>query len=480
MPSVNKSITNGILWTAVGKYSTVIISIIVTAVLARLISPKEFGVVAIASVAIAFLSMISNMGFGPAIIQNKRLSAKDLDGIFSYTILIGLVLSILLICCAPFVAKYYNDESLKVITKLLAVELFFSTINIVPNSLFLKNKNFKFIAKRTFFINVITGIVSVVYAFYGGGCYALLVSPILSSILIFFVSLRVYPLKIDWNFSLKPIKAIFSYSFFQLLFNILNYFSRNLDKLLIGKYLNMSALGYYQKNYQLMMYPLANITSVINPVLQPFLSDYQDQKKMIASKNTKIFQILSSISFPIGMFFFFASEEIVRVMFGDQWLLAVPTFRILALSIPLQIIFSTSGSIYQSANATNYMFYVELFNSGITILGFILSLTFGKTIEWFALAWDITLTIGFVFSYIVLYKVVLKSSPICLFRQLLPMLTYAGIILIIDYMFQLFHIDFNLWLNLIFKGTLCLAIALIVMLLTKDVLLTIIIAKIKK
>lgn len=71
MPSVNKSITNGILWTAVGKYSTVIISIIVTAVLARLISPKEFGVVAIASVAIAFLSMISNMGFGPAIIQNK-------------------------------------------------------------------------------------------------------------------------------------------------------------------------------------------------------------------------------------------------------------------------------------------------------------------------------------------------------------------------------------------------------------------------
>lgn len=167
-------------------------------------------------------------------------------------------------------------------------------------------------------------------------------------------------------------------------------------------------------------------------------------------------------------------------MFGDQWLLAVPTFRILALSIPLQIIFSTSGSIYQSANATNYMFYVELFNSGITIIGFILSLTFGKTIEWFALAWDITLAIGFVFSYIVLYKVVLKSSPICLFRQLVPMLTFAGIILIIDYMFQLFHIDFNLWLNLIFKGTLCLTIALVVMLLTKDVLLTIIIAKIKK
>ena len=141
MSSFNKNIANGLFWTAVGKYSTVVISIIVTAVLARLISPKEFGVVAIATVAITFLSMISNMGFGPAIIQNKSLSKNDLDGIFSYTILIGLVLAVLLVCCAPYIAEYYNDERLRIITKLLAIELFFSTINIVPNSLFLKNKN---------------------------------------------------------------------------------------------------------------------------------------------------------------------------------------------------------------------------------------------------------------------------------------------------------------------------------------------------
>ena len=125
MPHLNNNIANGILWTAVGKYSSVIISIVVTAVLARLISPEEFGVVALATVAIAFLSMISNMGFGPAIIQNKTLSKKDIDGIFSYTILIGAFLAVLLVWTAPYIALYYHNTKLNNITKLLAIELFF-------------------------------------------------------------------------------------------------------------------------------------------------------------------------------------------------------------------------------------------------------------------------------------------------------------------------------------------------------------------
>ena len=240
----------------------------------------------------------------------------------------------------------------------------------------------------------------------------------------------------------------------------------------------MSSLGYYQKSYQLMMYPLSNITSVINPVLQPFLSDYQDQKDVIAAKNTKMIQLLASISFPIGMFCFLSSEEIVMLMFGEQWIAAVPAFRILSLSIPLQVLFSTSGSIYQSANATNYMFYVEIVNSGITILGFFLSLLLGKTIEWFAVAWDITLFLGFMFSYTVLYRIVLRVSPIQLFKKLIPMLLYCLLIVLFYYVHNLFDMNWNLFVSMSVKGLVCVIAAFIKMLLSKDLLLSLVLKKI--
>lgn len=451
MSFLRSEMLKGLFWSAVERYSSLFVSLIVSAILARLISPSEFGVVAIATVIINFLAMFSDMGFGPAIIQNKQLSGPDLDSIFSYSILIGLALSFVLFTSSGAIADFYHNAQLVPVCRILSVNLLFMSLNIVPNAQILKNKRFKFIAKRTLLFQSSTGLVSIVYAFYGGGVYALLISPVVSSIGIFIMNYINYPHKIDWRFRIGPLQQIFSFSVFQFLFSFINYFSRNADKLIIGRTLTMNALGYYDKSYRLMMLPIQNITNVVNPVLQPFFSDFQDRKDIIAFKYVSIIKLLATISFPLGICLYFIGSELILLVYGDNWNAAVPAFQILSLSLPFQIILSTIGGIYQSANSTKYMFYSGLLNTFMTVSGFVVSAHFWGTIEAIAWSWDITLTINVVTSYYILYRLVLKSSVTPLLSILkcpvLNALVLAVVLYVMDYVLGDSHFIISLTLK---------------------------------
>lgn len=161
----------------------------------------------------------------------------------------------------------------------MSVNLFFVTVNIVPSALLYRNKEFKFIAFRTFVVQFLGGFISIIAALNGAGLYALLINPIFSSATLFIVNILRYPQKMKIIFNISSLKIILSYSSYQFLFNLINYFSRNLDKLLIGKYMGMSLLGYYEKSYRLMMLPLQNITYAITPVMHPIFSDFQNDLK---------------------------------------------------------------------------------------------------------------------------------------------------------------------------------------------------------
>ncbi|WP_349837597.1 oligosaccharide flippase family protein, partial [Bacteroides fragilis] len=275
MTSLKHQLFSGVFYTALAKYSGIGVSLVVAGVLARLISPDDFGVMAVATVIIAFFNLFTDVGLSPAIIQHKTLTGENLSGLFSFTVWTGIGLALLFAAASWPIAAYYDREILRPLCQLLAVNLFFASATIVPNALFYRNKEFKFIALRSFVIQIATGTAAVVAALCGAGLYALIIGPILSGILIFAVSIRHYPQRLKFTLGLDVLRRIFSYSAYQFLFNIINYFSRNLDKLLIGKYMGMSPLGYYEKSYRLMMLPLQNITQVITPVMHPIFSDYQ-------------------------------------------------------------------------------------------------------------------------------------------------------------------------------------------------------------
>lgn len=448
---IKKQLISGVFYIAIAKYSGIIISLIITAVLARLISPDDFGVVAIATVIIAFFGLFTDIGISPAIIQHKELTKKDLSNIFSFTFWIGISLTILFYLASWAIADFYNNPTLKILCQLLSINLFFATINIVPNALFYKNKEFKFISIRSFSIQLLCGIFAIGAAFWGAKLYALIITPILSSILVFFISIYKYPQSLSLTFGINTIKKIFSYSIYQFLFNIICYFSRNIDKLLIGKHMGMVLLGYYEKSYRLMMLPLQNITQVITPVMHPIFSDYQNDLNQLAISYEKIIKILAFIGFPLSVLLYFTAHEAVLIIFGNQWVPSISIFKILSLSVGTQIILSSSGSIFQASNDTRSLFICGLFSSILNVGGIILGVFYFNTLN--AIAWIIvlTFTINFIQCYFQMYIVTFKRSPLFFFSKLISPFIISIITAVILHLLNKYLDNDNIVISAILK-----------------------------
>ena len=307
-------------------------------------------------------------------------------------------------------------------------------------------------ATRSLAFQVIFGIIGIASAFYGAGVYALVCPQILASVCTFFYNNHFYPIHISFRFSLEPIKRIFSYSAYVFLSEFTNYFSRNLDKLIIGKAISANALGYYEKSYRLMQMPLGNISSVIYPVLQPILSNLQDDMKEMATKYTKIVSIIATVSFPIAVILYFTAEEIITIMFGEMWKPAVPSFKILALSIPFMLICNPNGSIFLSCNATKQMFHVTIVNTLVTVSGFTIAAIMGGTIEAIAWGWTGTILINTINSYFQLYILVMHQSLIPVIKSLIKPV-YNAMILIVAYVVydMLSTVNMHIFIHLTLK-----------------------------
>ena len=430
--SLKKDLFSGVFYTAVARYSGLIVSLVIAGVLARLIPPEDFGVVAVATVIISFFGIFSDLGVGAAVIQNKILTDGDLSKIYSFTVWTGVLLAVLFFAASWPIAAYYEKSILKSLCQWLSVNLLFASVNIVPNALLHKAKRFRFLAVRNLVVQVGGGAVSIVAALCGAGLYALIVNPILSSVLLFVLSYRAYPQRLRPTFGLDAIRKIFSFSAYQFLFNAINYFSRNLDKLLIGKCMGMTPLGYYEKSYRLMMLPLQNITHVISPVMHPVFSEFQHDLQRVRTSYEKIVRLLAFIGFPLSVFLWFAAQEVVLIIFGSQWMPSVPVFRILSLSVGVQIVLASSGGIFQAANDTRSLFVSGAFSATLNVAGILVGIFVFRSLE--AVAWCIcvTFTINFVQCYWMMYRVTFAKSRLSGFcRQLVSPLAVSGILVLL-------------------------------------------------
>lgn len=442
----------GVMWTAVARYSSLIVQIAVSMVLARLLEPSEFGFITMASVFLAFFNMLASMGIGPAIIQRTDFVREDHDNVFSFSIVVGIILSVIFFCSSWAIGGFYHDASVVPVCQVMSLCILIATSNMVPSALMAGHKRFKECAIISFIGATVTGIISVIAAWNGWGVYSLLITPIFGGLISLICNLYFYPLSFKFHFSLAPLKSIFSYSLYQFLFEFINYFSKNLDKFLIGKLMSPVQLGYYDKSYRLMQLPLQNLTSVVSPVIQPVLVTIKDDKKDIANKFIKIAQLMAIIGFPLIVILWFCGREIIMVMFGAKWEPAVLSFKILAICVPFNLISSPAGGFFQVSDATKQFFWVSFFNSVLAILMMLFTaLTFG-TIEALAIGYVTTTFISMCASIYVLLNRVLHQGMMDLTKKLvfplLMMLTIGACLFGLDQI-----LDFSNIINLLIKGT---------------------------
>ncbi len=396
MSQLKTDFFKGVFYTGIARYAGIIFRVVVSAILARIIAPEDFGVVAIAAIFINFFSVLTTVGIGPAIVQNKDMDDNDLRKINGFTFVIAIVLTSIFVLFIPLIISFYdNNELLRTIMILLSVNIFFSIAAIVPNAVIMKKKLFGFIAGRTFVIQVISGIIAVLCALWGMGIYALLINPMLTSIALFLVNFKKEPIGIDFRIKKSSIEKILSFSIFQALFNVVYLCYRNLDKIVIGKFFGMNTLGYYEKSYGLMLMPLENVSTVISPVLHPLLSEYQNEKEHIWDVYLRMLRMLSEFGFILSVTLFYLADVLIILLFGNNWQQSVPFFKILSLSVSFQLLQAPIGAVLQSINKVKALFYGGLWVTGSMILCLLIGVI-AKDMT--ILTWGITLsfTIGFV------------------------------------------------------------------------------------
>ena len=281
------------------KYAVIIMNIGFTAILARILTPDDYGIIAVLTIFTTLFSRISDMGFGTAVIQFHDLQKSDVDDIFSFTGFIAIGLALLFALLGFPIAAFYSNEVYRPLCILLAVSVYFNCLNMVPNSVLLRDKKFLIVAIRTVIVNMIGYVFAIVCALIGWKYYSLAIQSVVASVLNYVWNNHTARLKLSFHIHFNPIKRVWNYGIFQFAFSWINYFEGNLDSILIGGVMGSRSLAYYDKGYKLTGYPLSSIAGIITPVLHPILKDYQNDKKYLFRRYMEIQQILSVIALPI-------------------------------------------------------------------------------------------------------------------------------------------------------------------------------------
>lgn len=447
--SIKHQIKKATLINFITRYARIFIQIILSVVLARLLTPNEYGIVAVVTVFIVFFQQLSEAGLGSAVVQHKELTKKELNGLFALTIIMAIVLSLVFFYFSYFIKYFYHDESYLRIGKLMSLVIMFSTISTIPLGLMRRDQKFLEIGIIDIFVSVFSGVVAVFLAYKGASYYALVYRAIIDSIVMFFLYYYSSPLKLGFDLTWSGVKRVFHFSFFQYLTQILTYFGRNADNLIIGKYLGPYALGIYDKAYELMLYPLRNITGLVAGIMHPVMSDYKENKEKVLSVYLKLFHFMTLIGVPISVFFLFTSKEIVLILFGNNWASVIPIFQLFSISIWVQMLISSSGSILQTMGKTNLMFYTSLISNIITVLAMILGLKYGLIGVTISIV--LTIFLSFIPVFYIAFNIVLNDS-IWSFFKCLKNSIITGIALVIFSLLLKNIILNNLFVSLLVKS----------------------------
>lgn len=354
--SLRAKATSSIKWSAISQVGRQVMQFVTTAVLARLLSPDDFGLLGMATIVIGFVNLFKDLGTSSAVIQKSEISDSLVHSIFWVNVAVGLAGMLMLLLIAPLVAVFYSEPRLVPVLRLLSLTFIIAGVSILQKALLEKDLAFNALAKIELVAVVAGALVGIGSALMYLGVWSLVYQAITVATVTTFLTW----LSISWRpkfiFSWQEVQQVTSYSLNLTGFNIFNYFSRNADYLLIGKFLGTEALGYYTLAYRLMLYPLQNISTVITRVMFPTFAQVQNDNARFGRAYLKVVSTIALVTFPMMIGLLAASEPFVITFFGNKWQPVILLLMILAPVGMLQSIGMTVGTIYTAKGRTDWMF----------------------------------------------------------------------------------------------------------------------------
>jgi O-antigen/teichoic acid export membrane protein len=389
------SIIKALIWKILERVVAQGTSFIIQIILARLLFPKDFGVIAIVLVFIQIANVFIQGGLNTALIQKKNPDDLDYSTINTFSFLISVIIALLIFGFSKFIADFYQLENLKDILRVMSIMLLFGPINSVLNAFAIKNLMFSKLFWATFISSLVSGLISIIMAYNGYGVWALVIQQILNNILVaisLILLLKWYP-KI--RFSINRLRELLHFGWKILLAGILDTIYRNLSTLFIGKLYSTSNVGEYNRGNQIPGFIITNLNGSIQSVLFPVLANYQYDRVGLKRVMKRAMLISSYIVFPLMFGLIAVADNFVFVVLTDKWEGAIPYIRIFAAFYAIYPLHTSNLQAINALGRSDVFLRLELIKKIIGVSLLLISIQFGI----YYIAWSMVIS-GFIAAFI--------------------------------------------------------------------------------
>ncbi|MDF4222880.1 lipopolysaccharide biosynthesis protein [Maribacter sp. M208] len=374
---LGNKIFKGAIWSVIEKLSVQVISFALGIVLARLLTPSEYGTFGLLIVFITISQVFIDSGFSQALIQTPNRNQKDISTVLTFNIIVALVCYFLLFVGAPFVADFYEITELKNLLRVVAFSLIINSMFSVPSTLLTIEMNFRLLAKITFISTLISGILAIIAAYSGLGVWALVLQVLLKGIIstiLFWISIKSIPKIKFYN---ESFRKLFSFGSKLLISNLLANILSNLNSILIGKYIGTKELGFYTRGTQFTDMAYNVINSSINSVLLPSLSTVQNDVETLVSYCRTLLKITTLVTVPIFLCLAIFSEPLILLLLSEKWAMAIPIMQIFCIARMITISIGISSNMLYVVGRTDLSLKQEYFKIAVRVIFLLLALPYG-------------------------------------------------------------------------------------------------------
>lgn len=329
--SLKSKAIHGAKWSMLQEIASQLIDFLIIIILARLLGPTDFGIVAMALVIVTAMRPLVSLGLGVAITQRAAIDQEHLNTAFWATLLFGALLTSFMLLTAKYWAVMFSEPRLAEILPWLSLSLVFVALTTVQEAILRRDLNFKVYAIRTVGGKIFGGVVGVTLALTDFGIWSLVARNLVTAFISMLLLWGISNWRPSFKFDVQRFKVLFTFGLPVTLNELLAFVKINSDSLLISYFLGATALGYYNIAYRLMAIVFQLVTKTISQVGMPAFSRLQDDPARLASAFISITQLIAAIAFPAFLGIAVLAPELVPALFGEQWLASIPVLRILML-----------------------------------------------------------------------------------------------------------------------------------------------------
>ena len=367
---IGRETVSGISWQAAANLVQFVARFGFSIVLARILLPDDFGVVAVATLATGFASTLTDLGLGPALIQRKSVSQGHIRSCFTFSTLSALAMGTLLFVSAGALASLFNEPRVEPVLRLLAITFPLAGVSITSRALLTRDLRFKTMVKIQLGATIVgSGFVSVILAWLGFGYWALVWGQLgqgISSSLLTYAAARhsLRPL-----FAAEPFKDLFGFSFGMSLTSTVNYFALQGDYFVIGRMMDSAALGFYSRAYSLMQLPLSFLGGAISRVMFPVASRVQDQPERFRRAFLATFKLSLAFALPVSLALGVLAPELIVALYGEKWARTVPLLQILSLFGVFRMTYNSAAAFVRAKGQVYRLLLSQLFYATVVLGG---------------------------------------------------------------------------------------------------------------